>query len=666
MAGAATMQVTGCQDQKIGPMVRGSFRKVSENHQRPVYQRGQEAVHVYFWDERDGDAFCGWWFGPSVGGDQVWAYHPNRAMTPPTTGWYVPFGGEMDMTLVLRFGAAAAAQTQQQQQAQQAFALQQQQLAQVQQQKSVQPRAHAQLAQGLRPQVNAQQQAQMQAQKAAQQQKLQAQQLGQQQKRQAEMEKQKARQEELKKNREAMVAQQEKARGLQKEMGAIRTVMQKLRTVTADTIEQVRKEVDDQIQEEMPKLSPDAANLLFEEYQGHIDFAEKRVEQLKEQKRKNDEKLAELARLRAEHAENNTQQQVDVPPEAVPNILGKQGSTLKRLIRETGCNIECPTAWPANGTPVAVNVRGNTKQRRLAVEALHIIADGGDADDVHHSARGTLVVPHGLTNPAKEKWLQWRLRPLEREHKLKVVMAKKSLRVLTQEGATPLTDGSDHRNTIGALVEACVEEAFSLVELSVNAKKELEPTDEKMTAAIRPWVEQYGILVKALEAEEEIVPVGVLGPPDACRDAAALLWAKFNQGKSTMVVLQVPNRLQSATELQAKDLNVDLRSLEEECEVELTQTATALWASGAGEETVVEARQMLIDMMQFYFAEDFYLLEGLDKAGMAKLKDDVEFSALRQVEGCAVTLYPDEGAAWLCGPKRGPAQKRIEALAKAA
>ena len=28
-------------------------------------------VQIYFWDERDGPNFSGWWFGPVIGGDQV-------------------------------------------------------------------------------------------------------------------------------------------------------------------------------------------------------------------------------------------------------------------------------------------------------------------------------------------------------------------------------------------------------------------------------------------------------------------------------------------------------------------------------------------------------------------------------------------------------------------
>eukprot|EP00434_Breviolum_minutum_P025280 symbB.v1.2.022334.t3/scaffold1974.1/size94090/10 len=63
---------------------------------------------LYYWDERDGPNFAGWWFGPKVGGDQVWAYHSSRtAMTPPLHGWKVPYDGPVDDSFVI--GPAGAA-----------------------------------------------------------------------------------------------------------------------------------------------------------------------------------------------------------------------------------------------------------------------------------------------------------------------------------------------------------------------------------------------------------------------------------------------------------------------------------------------------------------------------------------------------------------------------
>merc|ERR1712062_822894 len=53
------------------------------------------------WDDRDGPNFCGWWFGPKIGGDQVWAYHPKHNQTPPKAGWKVPYDGPVDTTFVI-------------------------------------------------------------------------------------------------------------------------------------------------------------------------------------------------------------------------------------------------------------------------------------------------------------------------------------------------------------------------------------------------------------------------------------------------------------------------------------------------------------------------------------------------------------------------------------
>eukprot|EP00435_Cladocopium_sp_Y103_P054561 s421_g17.t2 len=87
----------------FGRIVRGNFTANGQNHGRPTYRKDQQVngldVMLYYWDERDGPNFCGWWFGPKVGGDQVWAYHNSRsAMTPPTRGWKVPYDGPVDDT----------------------------------------------------------------------------------------------------------------------------------------------------------------------------------------------------------------------------------------------------------------------------------------------------------------------------------------------------------------------------------------------------------------------------------------------------------------------------------------------------------------------------------------------------------------------------------------
>eukprot|EP00928_Gymnodinium_smaydae_P085677 TRINITY_DN6924_c0_g1_i1.p1 TRINITY_DN6924_c0_g1~~TRINITY_DN6924_c0_g1_i1.p1 ORF type:complete len:736 (+),score=214.22 TRINITY_DN6924_c0_g1_i1:180-2210(+) len=84
------------------------------NHGKPVYRKdmGVPGAHVlvYFWDDRDGPNFGGWWFGPKVGGDQVWGYCANKESTlPPTTGWKVPWDGPIDAAMTITAGTGGAA-----------------------------------------------------------------------------------------------------------------------------------------------------------------------------------------------------------------------------------------------------------------------------------------------------------------------------------------------------------------------------------------------------------------------------------------------------------------------------------------------------------------------------------------------------------------------------
>merc|ERR1712176_17484 len=98
------VNVVGCKHASIGRIVNGSLHLVGENHGKPTFKKKEKVdgsdVMIYFWDARDGEDFSGWWFGPSVGGDLVWAYHGNKAsMVPPPAGWTVPFNGEVDNTM---------------------------------------------------------------------------------------------------------------------------------------------------------------------------------------------------------------------------------------------------------------------------------------------------------------------------------------------------------------------------------------------------------------------------------------------------------------------------------------------------------------------------------------------------------------------------------------
>mmetsp|Transcript_78760 Transcript_78760/g.218910 ORF Transcript_78760/g.218910 Transcript_78760/m.218910 type:complete len:908 (+) Transcript_78760:117-2840(+) len=108
---AATLAIAGCVDPVVGPTIRGSYSLSGLNHGRPVFKRGQKAsgfdVLIFYWDERDGAANCGWWFAPSIGSEQVWAYQPGRTATPPVSGWRVPISGPVDQTMTLRAAGPA-------------------------------------------------------------------------------------------------------------------------------------------------------------------------------------------------------------------------------------------------------------------------------------------------------------------------------------------------------------------------------------------------------------------------------------------------------------------------------------------------------------------------------------------------------------------------------
>eukprot|EP00929_Paragymnodinium_shiwhaense_P098100 TRINITY_DN59633_c0_g1_i2.p1 TRINITY_DN59633_c0_g1~~TRINITY_DN59633_c0_g1_i2.p1 ORF type:complete len:642 (-),score=73.97 TRINITY_DN59633_c0_g1_i2:14-1747(-) len=107
---AITLQLSGCNHAKIGPMVRGTYvPDVGDNHGKKVFKRTVRApsgsdVVIYFWDHRDGEENSGWWIGNQVGGAQVWAYSSDKNANdrlPPEGGWRVPYNGVVDSSFVL-------------------------------------------------------------------------------------------------------------------------------------------------------------------------------------------------------------------------------------------------------------------------------------------------------------------------------------------------------------------------------------------------------------------------------------------------------------------------------------------------------------------------------------------------------------------------------------
>ena len=104
-----TLHVSGCSIcEVVSNVIRGQYTATRWCHGKPVYEKDgvrSVSVLIYFWDSRDGPKFHGWWFGPKEGSQLVWAYNSsNRSqedLTVPTSGWRVPWDGEVDQTLTI-------------------------------------------------------------------------------------------------------------------------------------------------------------------------------------------------------------------------------------------------------------------------------------------------------------------------------------------------------------------------------------------------------------------------------------------------------------------------------------------------------------------------------------------------------------------------------------
>merc|ERR1712185_376696 len=56
---------------------------------------------IYFWKDDDDPDQTGWWFGPEVGGAEVWAFNRSEDYKPPEYGWRVPWDGDVDKSFTI-------------------------------------------------------------------------------------------------------------------------------------------------------------------------------------------------------------------------------------------------------------------------------------------------------------------------------------------------------------------------------------------------------------------------------------------------------------------------------------------------------------------------------------------------------------------------------------
>jgi len=98
--------VLGGKDEGITETVGGTYTEHGDNHGKRMFRRTAPAsdmtltVLLYYWDDRDGIEQCGWWFGPVLGGDEVWAHAgPSGSEWPPPNGWQMLHSGEAESAL---------------------------------------------------------------------------------------------------------------------------------------------------------------------------------------------------------------------------------------------------------------------------------------------------------------------------------------------------------------------------------------------------------------------------------------------------------------------------------------------------------------------------------------------------------------------------------------
>jgi len=309
----AHISVTGCTHSTVGGIVRGNFTANGQNHGRPTYKKDTQVngldVQLYFWDDRDGASFCGWWFGPKVGGDQVWAYHPsNTATTPPKTGWKVPYDGPVDNSFLISASAAPAAVP-----ALPAPAASEQygsyQYSQYSQEQSIKQKQQEIMAQ----QMIAQQQkavalGEMKRKQEEQRRQQEENRLRQQEemKRRAAEQRQKMEEQTRKNMEEQKRLAEERKRQFEEQKAAMTLrhfLAQKIRVAKEESELQVaQQELAELMQQELPKCGTSAEKVQTECAQA-VEITLKRIETVKEQKRKEEERKEELAKKNREAQE---------------------------------------------------------------------------------------------------------------------------------------------------------------------------------------------------------------------------------------------------------------------------------------------------------------------------------------------------------------------------
>lgn len=377
---------------------------------------------------------------------------------------------------------------------------------------------------------------------------------------------------------------------------------------------------------------------------------------------------------------------VEVPKSQLTFLLGPSGSTLKRLSTATGCELEVARQGKRKSKKISyggqdqyldddaaddpsqlvkVFMRGCARKRLIAAEVLQAVAEGDDPEDHAARAEGALVIEHDLQNPDREAWARWRLLMAAHEHGCKAHLGRKTLRLTCKSGGRISVEAAGR---LQAVVDGVIEEVEALVERKVDALDELEPEEAGSDAAVAPFIDQYGVMLRVCDQDDNAVcatiTIRLFGPPLAVEDVAALLTARFIDGKATASVLQVPEEVQSMPSEFADDFSNDLQALESESEVKIHKGKTSLWVAGKDPENVAAAKKTLQEMLQFYLPNSFRLVSGLAPPVLERLFQDEDLGVLMARDDCVVTLDESDGSAWICGKQQAAVRSRIEEAAR--
>jgi len=370
---AEGLVISGCNHSTIGSIVRGHFSRLGENHGRPTFKKTTQAngldVMLYFWDDRDGPALCGWWFGPKVGGDQVWAFHNSNDVHPPASGWMVPFNGPIDNTLQVQrsqTGASSVPRTVtpqvsavRGQRVQPPAMLQRSSVGTPPQSQALQATQEAkqrqaddgftQLRQSLHEEEMRAKQEEMRWKMEENKKRIAETNRIRKEAQEAEMKKkveeQKQRLEEMRRKKEEedkarILAAQKKGAEL-KAMNAIRQAQQKVRVAVFQNYDQARSELEEVLDRERPNLN-DKAETIQNECETLVANVQKRIDSVKEQKRKEEDRKHEEVRKRQEQEQRALEllDELKGHIEDVEGRLAKLKEEADNLSKKVGLNTQ--------------------------------------------------------------------------------------------------------------------------------------------------------------------------------------------------------------------------------------------------------------------------------------------------------------------------------------